>query len=70
MKSPLWSAVTLLSERRHLSPPLADIRVLRRMASLGFASQTGRLFHVLPACARMAALLATKPESPQQELFA
>ena len=62
---PLWEAVVLLSQRRVLFPPTVPLRLLRRMASLGFASESGHLFHVQPQADRMAAHL----RSPQGDFF-
>ena len=69
MRAPLWSAVALLSERRLLTPPTVRLALLKRMARLGLASECGRLFHVTPACDRVAAAMRSPLPTPQQDLF-
>lgn len=62
----LWDAVCLLSERRVLSPgDGVSLTLLKRMTSLGYCYQSGRLFHIQPLADRMAVVLR-----PQWELFA
>lgn len=64
----LWQAVDHLHEHRVAVPDEVPLRLLRRMASLGFASQCGRLFHVTPMCDRAAVAIRAPIQKRQLEL--
>lgn len=71
----LWTdrhsrALEDMVRQRWMTPPTHPLRILVRIAELGYATKCGQLFHPTPAGDERVTLVRSWFESPQEELFA